>query len=159
MAGAGCYQQSRAVVWLKSPVPSTDSIGSPPITPSPTQDPRATMDNAASSQDLRYCPHCAEPTQNAPLPQMASDAESLITLGTGQPPALRRGYYCLQCRGIWQSVEVPADYLDSLRDYGPRIEELQRQIAVLRFMLASLRQQQQAPPAAMPPQDRPRLAA
>ncbi len=65
----------------------------------------------------------------------------LSALGAGQPQGFMRRHYCLRCQGIWQSVEVPATFLNELRSYGQRIEELHRQIAVLRFLLASLRQQ------------------
>jgi hypothetical protein len=99
-----------------------------------------------SSVELtRYCPACAQRTPSAALPQLAGDEAQLARLGSRDPEGFFRRYYCLQCRAIWRSVEVPVDFLDRLLSSREKVEELERHVALLRFLMASLRQQQGQP--------------
>ncbi|MBI1901009.1 MAG: hypothetical protein HYS13_07850 [Planctomycetia bacterium] len=100
------------------------------------------------SELTRYCPKCETRTPSAPLPQLSDDEAQLARLGRRDPEGFFRRYYCLQCRAIWRSVEVPVDFLDGLLASREEVEELERHVALLRFLMASLRQQQgQAAPA------------
>jgi hypothetical protein len=84
-----------------------------------------------------WCPHCAKPTRHAPLPQLASDEELIEQLSSSADPrGLFRRHYCLACRGIWRSVQLPQEFVEQLLSFRPKIDDLKREIALLRFLLA-----------------------
>jgi hypothetical protein len=81
------------------------------------------------------------------LPQIAGDAEMIRQLSTAADPRGFFGrYYCLECRSIWRSVELPVEFVESLLAQRPKAEELKREIALLRFWLANQRQGAQPRP-------------
>jgi hypothetical protein len=93
------------------------------------------------TETTRWCPYCARPRPHAPLPQIAGDAEMIRQLSTAADPRGFFGrYYCLECRSIWRSVELPVEFVESLLAQRPKLEELKREIALLRFWLANQRQ-------------------
>ena len=101
----------------------------------------------------RWCPHCRRPTHNAPLPQLANDVAMFGPLpGTADPQAFRRKLYCTECTAIWESLELPSEFIKSLLAARQSLEESQRQIAMLKLLQAKQRQAEQPPaaPAARP---------
>src|SRR5438874_156416 len=88
----------------------------------------------------RWCPHCARATPHAPLPQIAGDGEMIGQLSSSADPCgFFRRYYCLECRAIWRSVELPVEFVEGLMAGRPRLEELKREITLLRFLVAQQR--------------------
>jgi hypothetical protein len=101
----------------------------------------------------RWCPHCRRPTHNAPLPQLADDVAMFGPLpGTDDPQAFRRKLYCTECTAIWESLELPSEFIKGLLAARQALEESQRQIAMLKLLQAKQRQAEQPPaaPAARP---------
>ncbi len=100
-------------------------------------------------RDLRWCPHCRRATLNAPLPQLAEDEAHVVPLSPqDETHAFRRKLYCVDCRAIWNSLELPAEALAELLATRDALEDAQRQIAMLRLLNA---QQRQAPDKAQRP--------
>ena len=91
---------------------------------------------------VRRCPHCGKRAPQALLPCPGGEADPHDLEGASSAAHSRR-YYCLQCRAIWQSLELPASQWEAALARAEQVEELQRQVAMLRFLLASLRQQQE----------------
>jgi hypothetical protein len=92
-------------------------------------------------ENTRWCPHCARPTPHAPLPQIAGDEELIGRLScSADPRGFFRRQYCLACRAIWRSVELPVEFVEGLLAKGPKLEELKREITLLRFLVANQRQ-------------------
>ena len=88
----------------------------------------------------RWCPTCARATPHAPLPQIAADAEMIGRLSSSADPrGFFRRYYCLECRAIWRSVELPVEFVESLLAGRSRLEDLKREITLLRFLTAQER--------------------
>ena len=89
----------------------------------------------------RWCPHCGRATTCAPLPQLDQDPQCLAPTASGEPQGLVRRHYCLACRNIWQSMELPRAFIEQLLEQRRAAEEegerLRREIAVLRFALAN----------------------
>lgn len=107
-------------------------------------------------EPTRWCPHCRKPTENAPLPQLAGDAARLAPLSPlDDAQAFHRKLYCLECRAIWEAVELPAEELAALLEARDQLEEARRQMAMLRLLLAKERQAQANTAAA--PDDKPLL--
>jgi hypothetical protein len=110
------------------------------------------------SDATRWCPHCRQPTQNAPLPQLGDDVAMFGPLpGTDDPQAFRRKLYCTQCTTIWESLELPSEFVKSLLAARQLLEETQRQLAMLKLVAAKQRQADQQP-AAQPARPALRLA-
>jgi hypothetical protein len=75
------------------------------------------------------------------VPQVGGDEELIRQLSSSADPRGFFGrYYCLGCRSLWRSVELPVEFLESLLACRPKLEELKREIARLRFVLANQRQ-------------------
>jgi hypothetical protein len=97
-----------------------------------------------------WCPHCRRTTDNAPLPQLAADeaairpvaGDELRNLALGVPQGLARKHYCLDCRSIWESVQLPADFLRQLLDCRRQLGEQERELVALRFLLAQERRRE-----------------
>ncbi len=85
---------------------------------------------------LRWCPECQRATENAPLPQMATDGRQLCLLRAGAPQAYRRRLYCLSCSHIWTSVEVPEHFVHDLLSKDLELEQLRRELAMAKLLLA-----------------------
>jgi hypothetical protein len=95
---------------------------------------------------LRWCPHCRAATMNAPLPQLAADEAHVVPLSPlDDAHAFRRKLYCLQCRAIWESLELPAEAVAELLAAREALEDARRQIAMLRLLSAQHRQAQEQP--------------
>jgi hypothetical protein len=91
----------------------------------------------------RWCPHCRKITINAPLPQMSGDEQHLLPGRTfGEPEAFRRKLYCVECRDIWRSLELPEEHVFALWSAQEELEDCRRQIALLRLFLARQTEQQ-----------------
>jgi hypothetical protein len=91
-------------------------------------------------QATRWCPHCRRATLNAPLPQLADDLARLAALSPADDTqALRRRLYCLECRAIWDSLELPAEVVTELLAARDALEDARRQIAMLRLLSAKER--------------------
>jgi hypothetical protein len=104
-------------------------------------------------ENTRWCPDCARPTPHAPLPQMAGDEELIGRLSSSADPrGFFRRQYCLACRAIWRSVELPVEFVEGLLGKGIKLEELRREITLLRFLLANQRREQTRPIEATEPQ-------
>jgi hypothetical protein len=56
------------------------------------------------------------------------------------PQGFFRRRYCLDCRSIWPSVELPVEFVERLLMSRVACEELRRDIARLKFLLAQQRQ-------------------
>ena len=98
----------------------------------------------------RWCPHCRRATTNAPLPQMADDVALFDALpGSDEPQGFRRRLYCLECTAIWESLELPREFVKDLLAARVALEEARRQIAMLRFLSAKERQAEQQPTGSM----------
>jgi hypothetical protein len=104
------------------------------------------------SENIRWCPQCARATPHAPLPQIAGDEAMIGQLSSSADPrGFFRRCYCLECRAIWRSVELPVDFVESLLANRPKLEELRREITLLRFVAANQRQAaQRRPPESAP---------
>src|SRR5262245_39487892 len=89
----------------------------------------------------RWCPTCARTTPHAPLPQIAAADEEMIgqLSSSAVPRGFFRRYYCLECRAIWRSVELPVEFVESLLAGRSRLEELKREMTLLRFLAAQQR--------------------
>jgi hypothetical protein len=99
---------------------------------------------------LRWCPHCRRATVSAPLPQMAGDEAHLARLSPqDEVQAFRRKLYCVECRAIWQSLELPEEALADLLAARDALEDARRQIAMLRLLIAQQRQSQEQPRPAL----------
>ncbi len=85
---------------------------------------------------LRWCPQCQRATDNAPLPQMGSDGHRLRCLRRGSPHAFGRRLYCLECSHIWTSLELPEDYVNELLQSEKLVEEMRRELAMAKLLLA-----------------------
>jgi hypothetical protein len=102
------------------------------------------------SDATRWCPHCRRPTQNAPLPQLAEDVALFGPLpGSDDPQAFRRKLYCTECTAIWESLELPSEFVKSLLAARQSLEESQRQIAMLKLLQARQRQAEQQQSASL----------
>ena len=100
------------------------------------------------SDATRWCPHCRRPTQNAPLPQLSDDVAMFDPLpGAGGPQAFRRKLYCVECTSIWESLELPSEFVKSLLAMREALEQAQRQVAMLRLLAAKARQDEEKPAA------------
>ncbi len=89
---------------------------------------------------LRWCPHCRRAALHAPLPQLAADEACLAALSpVDDTQVFRRRLYCLQCQGIWDSLELPADAVNELLAARDALEDARRQIAMLRLLSAKER--------------------
>lgn len=107
----------------------------------------------------RWCPHCQRPTINAPLPQLADDVAMFGPLpGTDDPQAFRRRLYCTECTSIWDSLELPSEFVKSLLAARHALEEAQRQMAMLRLLAARQRQAEQQATVTVEPHQPLRLA-
>lgn len=96
---------------------------------------------------LRWCPHCRRATLNAPLPQLAEDQSHLAPLSPqDETQAFRRKLYCVECRAIWQGLELPAEAVAELLAAREALEDARRQIAMLRLLTAQQRQTQEQVP-------------
>lgn len=93
---------------------------------------------------LRWCPQCQRATDNAPLPQMGSDGHRLRRLRAGTPDGFARRLYCLACSHIWCSLELPEDYVHELLDNAAVVEQLRRELAMARLLLAKDQQETDA---------------
>src|SRR5438876_8965709 len=92
------------------------------------------------AKNTRWCPHCSRATPHAPLPQIAGDGEMIGQLSfSADPRGFFRRYYCLECRAIWRSVELPVEFVERLLADRPRLENLKREITLLRFLVAQQR--------------------
>jgi hypothetical protein len=70
----------------------------------------------SQSEFTRWCPHCARPTAHARIPQIAGDEELIRRLSSSADPHGFFGrYYCLTCRALWRSVELPVEFVEGLR--------------------------------------------
>ncbi len=95
-------------------------------------------------EHTRWCPHCGRATPHAPLPQIAGDEAMIGQLSsTADPRGFFRRCYCLHCREIWRSVELPVEFVEGLLATRPKLEEQKREITLLRFLLANQRQSNQ----------------
>jgi hypothetical protein len=95
-------------------------------------------------ETIRWCPHCVRATPHAPLPQVAGDEAMIGQLASAADPrGFFRRCYCLHCRAIWRSVELPVDFVEGLLASRPKLEELNREITLLRFLLANERAKSQ----------------
>ncbi len=89
---------------------------------------------------LRWCPGCNARAVTAPLPQLADEAELSQQFRAGDPTeGFVRRNYCTACGQIWESVELPRAFLQSLLALEEELEEQRRQVAMLKFLLASER--------------------
>jgi hypothetical protein len=89
---------------------------------------------------LRWCPGCNARAVTAPLPQLAEDAELSRPLRAGEATeGFFRRNYCTACGHIWESVELPQPFVQSLLALEEELEEQRRQVAMLKFLLASER--------------------
>src|SRR5690606_11599810 len=89
---------------------------------------------------LRWCPGCCARAVIAPLPQLADDAELSRPLRAGEATeGFFRRNYCTSCGHIWDSVELPQSFVQSLLALEEELEEQRRQVAMLKFLLASER--------------------
>jgi hypothetical protein len=96
------------------------------------------------AQATRWCPLCRRATVNAPLPQLAEDSAHLATISPlDETRAFRRKLYCVECRSIWESLELPAATIEDLLAARDELEAAQRQIAMLRLLIAKERQAQE----------------
>jgi len=96
----------------------------------------------SQSDSLRWCPYCARPTPHALLPQLGSDEGMIHQLSSSaDPQGFFHRLYCLRCRAIWRSVELPVEFVEELLATRPKLEELKREITLLRFMAAHYRQE------------------
>ena len=81
---------------------------------------------------------------NAPLPQLAEDDACLATISPlDDTRAFRRKLYCVECRSIWESLELPAQAVTDMLAARDELEAAQRQIAMLRLLIAKDRQAQE----------------
>lgn len=93
------------------------------------------------AEPIRWCPHCQQAAPHAPLPKLAGDDEMIQQLATvADPQGYFQRHYCLRCRAIWRSVELPVEFVESLLAYRPKLEDLKRDVTLLRFLLANERQ-------------------
>lgn len=89
---------------------------------------------------LRWCPGCNARAVIAPLPQMADDTELSRPLRAGEATeGFFRRNYCTGCGHIWESIELPQSFVQSLLELETELEEQRRQVAMLKFLLASER--------------------
>jgi hypothetical protein len=81
------------------------------------------------------------------LPQLAEDVAMFDPLpGAGDPQAFRRKLYCLECTAIWDSLELPSEFVKSLLATRQALEQAQRQIAMLKLLAAKARQTDEPAP-------------
>lgn len=52
------------------------------------------------------------------------------------PQAFVRDYYCLECKSIWRSAELPAAFVEELLRLREKLEEQRNLATLLRFLLA-----------------------
>lgn len=97
----------------------------------------------ASDAHVLWCPSCRRGTECAPLPQLEADEAYIHAVAPGGPRGFHRRHYCLECREIWDSVQVPVEYLQRLLEQVERTDDLDREVASLKFVLAQDRRQQQ----------------
>ena len=101
------------------------------------------------SCSLRWCPQCRMATQHGVLPQLANDQAHLMPLSSQDDvEVFRRQLYCLSCRAIWEAVELPSATLRQLVAVRDELEDVRRQLAMLRLLAA---QQRQSPEQAQRP--------
>ncbi len=69
---------------------------------------------------------------------MATDLQRLARISSDtRSHAVFRRYYCTECRSIWESAEASRTFYESLLSAKDEADELKRQVAMLRFMLAN----------------------
>ena len=74
----------------------------------------------------------------ADAPQVAEDQQMLRQLADeGDPPGFLRRHYCLRCQLIWNSLQLPVDFVQELLGTREQVDQLQREIALLRYLLAN----------------------
>lgn len=84
----------------------------------------------------RWCPQCQQATDNAPLPEMASEEERLRPLRCGTSLAYCRRLYCLACGHVWTGLELPEQVVESLLARDGELERLRRELAMARLLLS-----------------------
>lgn len=69
---------------------------------------------------------------------MSADVAMLAApLASDEPQPFRRKLYCTECRSIWESLELPQEYVQQLHQTREELEDARRQLAMLRFLRAS----------------------
>jgi hypothetical protein len=76
------------------------------------------------------------------LPQLDAEEAYIQSIAPGGARGFHRRHYCLTCREIWDSVQVPVDYLQDLLAVVQQADDLRREIAGLKFLLAQDRRQE-----------------
>lgn len=71
---------------------------------------------------------------------MSDDSRRLRRIRPGAPEGYSRRLYCLACSQIWGSVELPEEYIHQLLGQSKEIEELRRELAMARLLLAKEQQ-------------------
>jgi hypothetical protein len=67
---------------------------------------------------------------------MSDDARRLRHLRSGAPQGFSRRLYCLACSHIWSSIELPEGYVHELLAKDRELEQLRRELAMARLLLA-----------------------
>jgi hypothetical protein len=94
------------------------------------------------SESLRWCPECCRKTRNAPLPRLQEEADLIGPVALpGDPQGLRQRWYCVSCTSIWETIELPAAFVEQLLQHRDEVEHLKRQLALLRLLVAKSRRE------------------
>ena len=96
------------------------------------------------------CPQCQH--ENREGARFCSECGAAFPIrcaacGAVAPPGSK---YCDCCGEIWEAVEAPASLIDAALELPARLEEAQRQLAMLRLLLARDRAVDEEAPASIP---------
>ena len=89
---------------------------------------------------LRWCPHCREPKLQASALNLRDHFEAVHKdPAPSDPQAQRRRWYCTDCAQVWDSWELPVDFVRELLAARDQLEKAERQATLLRLLLAKER--------------------
>jgi len=89
---------------------------------------------------LRWCPHCREPKLQASALNLKDHFEPVDPdPSPSDPQAQRRRWYCTHCAQVWDSWELPVDFIRELLAARDLLEKAERQASLLRVLLAKER--------------------